>query len=169
MRNILLKIIIVICLSIIPGSLYASQQDTPLTATVSVDSVFKISIQTSALDFGTIEPGSSSAKKNVGISCVTNNNRTWSVSLYAQSPLSYEAYEIPNSNFKWETQVIDGTGQAAQSGIMGVTPVNFYIAGMDDYITETPVELVLSLSIDVPQGQVAGQYSTVVVITMHEE
>lgn len=168
MGNKLFKIIILICLSI-PSSLHASQQDTPLTATVNVEAVFKISIQTSALDFGTIEPGSSSGKKNVEISCVTNNNRAWSVSLYAQSPLSYEGYEIPNSNFKWETQVINGTGQAAQSGVMGITPVNFYIAGMDDYITETPVELVLSLSIDVPQGQVAGRYSTVVVITMHEE
>lgn len=168
MRNKLFKIIILICLSI-PGPLYASQQDTPLTATVNVESVFKISIQSSSIDFGAVEPGSSSAKKNVGISCLTNNNRSWSVSLYAQSPLSYDAYEIPNSNFKWETQVTEGTGQAAQSGIMGITPVNFYIAGMDDYITETPVELVLSLSIDVPQGQVAGQYGTVVVITMHEE
>lgn len=168
MGNKLFKIIILICLSI-PSSLHASQQDTPLTATVNVESVFKISIQSQAIDFGTVEPGFSSAKRNIGISCVTNNNRTWSVSLYAQSPLSYEGYEIPNSNFKWEIQVIEGTGQAAQSGVMDIMPVNFYIAGMDDYITETPVELMLSLSIDVPQGQVAGQYSTVVVITMHEE
>ena len=164
------KIIIAVYLGmLIASSLYASQQDTPLTATVDVNSVFKISIQTSVLDFGTIEPGHSSSKKNVGISCVTNNNRAWSVSLYAQSPLSYDLYEIPNTNFKWEMQVINGTGQVTQSGVMGITPVNFYIAGMDDYITEIPVELMFFLSVDVPQGQVAGRYSTVVVITMPEE
>jgi len=148
---------------------YSTQEDTPLTASVNVNSIFKISIQDSFLDFGSVDPGEISTKKDINLSCVTNNNKDWSVSIYAQSPLAYEEYEIPLSNFKWEASVLNGSGQVSTSGNIGLTPVNFYVAGIDDYITETPVELALSMHIDVPAGQVAGRYRTILVVTMHEE
>ena len=44
-----------------------SEQDTPLTATVSVASIFKISLNTTAIDFGTVDPGSTSKRKNIQI------------------------------------------------------------------------------------------------------
>ncbi len=148
---------------------HASQQDTPLVATVEVRSIFKISIQSTMLNFGTVDPGISSSKKIVPISCTTNNNNAWSVSVNVQSPLAYEQYEIPLSNFKWEISTLNGTGQVVPSGEMSLSPNNFYTAALDENITETPIELALSLYVDVPRGQVAGTYRTIVIITMHEE
>ncbi len=167
MRN-KIYIIIAAFLVLSPGNLFSSQQDTPLTASVSVNSVFKISLQTTMLDFGAVEPGSSSARKDVIVSCSTNNNRAWSVSIGVRAPLTFESYEIANSNFKWNATLQNGGGQITGAGQMNTTPIDFYVAGTDDYITEDPVNLNLSLYVDVPSGQVAGKYTTVVLITMHE-
>ena len=148
---------------------YATQQETPLMAAVSVKSTFKLNISATTLEFGSVDPGMASSRKTVGINCVTNNNRPWSVSVYSQSPLSYEQFEIPASNFRWEASVLSGTGQVTPEGDVKLTPTSFYTAGLDDYITVDPVELALTFYVNVPLGQYAGTYRTAVIISMVEE
>ena len=159
----------ILALFVLANNGVASEQDTPLTATVSVSSIFKISLNTTAIDFGTVDPGSVSKRKNIEMRCLTNNNRPWTVSMRSHAPLSYGEYEIPNSNFKWELKTQKGTGTSAGSGTIETSPVNIYTAGMDDYITEEHVKLKLSLYVDVPEGQVAGQYRTIITLSMYEE
>jgi len=165
------RVLVVFSLLIFPAFITseASQQDTPLMATVSVRSVFKITLQATMLDFGTVDPGTKSSEKTIGISCVTNNNNAWSVSVNAESPFSSGEYEIPISQLKWKAAATAGTGQVTDSGETSLTPENFYMAGMDEYITETPVQLAFTMFVDVPGAQPAGTYSTVVIVTMHEE
>jgi len=167
MRRIVLFLALISLIQIHP--IYASEKDTPVTATVTVSSIFNMSLDSTMIDFGTVEPGSASQRKSLTISCLTNNNKPWVISMNSQGPLSYDRYEIPNSNFKWEAALRRGSGTVTSSGEMDTTPRNIYLAGMVDYITEEPVDVTLSMYVNVPHGQVAGQYRTIVTLTMYEQ
>ena len=150
-------------------SVQASEQDRPLTASVTVSSVFNMSVSSAMIDFGTVDPGSTTAEKTVTISCMTNNNRPWGIALRAQQPFAFQEREIPAENFNWRIGVQKGSGSPAPAGKMSLASTNVYRAGMNDHITKAPVEITLNMSVTVPPGQMAGRYTTVLTLSMAEE
>lgn len=150
-------------------SAQASEQDRPLTASVTVSSIFNMSISSAMIDFGTVDPGSTTAEKTVTISCTTNNNRPWGLALRAQQPFTFQEREIPAENFNWRIGVQKGSGSPAPAGKMSLASTNVYKAGMNDQITRAPVEITLNMSVTVPPGQMAGRYTTVLTLSMAEE
>ena len=144
---------------------FASQNDSLLTVTVDVDTIFQLELDTSSVDFSQVEPGAQTPESGINISCLTNVNVPWKISMHSQGPLSFEGYEIPNSNFHWKVEK-KNTGAQLQSGNVSQDPTYIYSSTPNEAITETPVELFLSFYVDVPSGQPAGRYNTVVTVTM---
>lgn len=154
-------------------SLTFAQQEsplTPLTATVEVEEVFGIEIENNFVDFGKALPGSSvSGDSSVTISCATNANVQWTLTVQANPPFTYQTYQIPNSNFSWEAALVEGSGQIIEAGGMSQDPQDVYIAGRDDLITVDPVELSVTFSLFVPQGTLPGKYQSQVTFSMNPE
>lgn len=173
-RKLLRLIFILVYFVILPGAVYSSSPPNRfLEATVEVNRVFQISLptQTTRIDFGKIDPGSTTERKKVEIMCETNDGSSWTVSVYVQNPLTSGEDIIPNSNFNWEAEKVVGKarGTVIPSGLMDTTHTVFYRAADIERLTDEPVELNLYLSIDIPRNQPAGQYRATMYVTMHAE
>lgn len=147
---------------------FAAQELSNLDASVGVNPVFTITVNPSTLNFGNVDPGTTTENKDMFLSCVTNNNKPWSVSLKITAELTSGAITIPNDNFNWWGSSNGSGTWNAGTGHMSTTPFVFYQAGGLDYITSPNVELHLTFNIDIPQNQGAGTYSTTLVLTMTE-
>ncbi|MDD5423435.1 MAG: hypothetical protein PHT32_08505 [Candidatus Omnitrophica bacterium] len=166
--NFKIILILLLCLSI-SSHLSASQQDKPLSASVTVNTVFNMSVTPTNIDFGTVDPAAKSSEKSISVSCVTNNNRSWVIMMNALQPPTYQQYTIPYSNFNCAATLSQGSGVITPTPSLSSTPTNIYAAGADDLITADPVQLNLLMSINVPQMQAAGTYSTIITLTMSEQ
>lgn len=166
MNLVLLFSIFIFAYSI--SAVFASQEISNMDASVGVNPVFTITVNPSILSFGNVDPGTTTEAKDLYVSCVTNNNKPWSVSMNITSELTAGAITIPNDNFNWWGWSNGGGTWNAGTGNMNTTPFAFYQAGGSDYITAPNVELHLTFNIDIPQNQAAGTYATTLVLTMTE-
>lgn len=146
----------------------ASQELSNLDASVGVNPVFTVTATPPTLNFGNVDPGITTAPRDLYVECKTNNNMPWSVSMKVTSEPTSGTFTIPNDNFNWWGWST-GSGQwNAGTGKMSTTPFTFYTAGPQDYITSPKVELHLTFNIAIPENQAAGTYSTTLILTMTE-
>jgi len=141
-----------------------------LTANVEVEGFAMLEVVPDQLSLGRAQPGEPTDPVSLGITCMTNLNEPWSLTLYTKNPFykqPEEDHQIPHSNFNW--QLIDSGGELVTEGTMPSEPLVMYTAGMEEYITETPVELALLFSVDIPQGQAKGVYQTTITVSMQPE
>jgi hypothetical protein len=165
----ILLFVLLMNLSFFCGFSYSQQEDSPMNVSVSINSTFKLSIEPQFIDFGTLDPGETSEVQEIVLTCTTNNNMPWGLSISASAPLTSGNYFIPNESFNFDI-VSAGEGMVAMdSGQVDTVPFQFYTAGLDEYITESPVNIALYFSLNVPYGQPAGTYETSVTITMIEQ
>lgn len=140
-----------------------------LNASVEVAGFAQLILEPDELSLGMAQPGESTDPTALGITCMTNLNEPWSLSMHVDDPLRTETDEfvILNSNVNW--RLLNSDGEMVLYGTMPSEPFVIYTAGMEDYVTETPIELALIFSIDIPQGQAKGAYSTLITVTMQPE
>jgi hypothetical protein len=162
---LLVSVFVLVC-SI--SDVFASQELSNLDASVGVNPVFTITASPSTLNFGNVDPGTTTEAKDLYVSCVTNNNKAWSVSMNIASELTSGVSTVPNENFNWWGWSNGSGTWNAGTGRMGTTPFVFYQAGARDYITSPNVELHLTFNVSIPQNQAAGTYSTTLILTMTE-
>ena len=153
----------------------ATQVFGNLDAQVGVNSVFSVSTSPVNLNFGNWDPGPAgvpTTEKNLDISCETNDNNEWELSISVLSPLTSGGFTIPNENFYW----VGGWGGSGSGnwdlgvGYLDTVPHIFYTADPSEYITPFPAPLSLSLqfNVDIPGGQPAGIYTTSIVLKMRD-
>ncbi|MBL7071629.1 MAG: hypothetical protein ISS26_05620 [Candidatus Omnitrophica bacterium] len=136
--------------------------------TVGVNPSFTFSVHPPSLDFSSTLPGNTTETKTLYLSCSTNNNTSWSLNMRVISELTSGTYTIPNEAFKWNGSS-QGTGIFYPgTGLVSTTAFTFYDAALEEYVTSAPIELLLNYYVEVPQNQVAGSYTTTVVMTMTE-
>lgn len=149
-------------------SVTAQEVEKIIYVTVGVNPTFSISTQPSSLDFSNTDPGTTTETKTIYIACSSNNGIQWRVDMNVIAELTSGAFTIPNSAFKWNGST-SGTGAFYPgAGYLGNTPFTFYEAGVDEYVTTSPVELFLNFYVEVPPNQIAGLYTTTLVLTMTE-
>jgi hypothetical protein len=146
----------------------ASQQLENMQATVGVNAVFSISATPPSLDFGSVDPGTTTPAKDLYVTCSTNNNNPWSVSIGVLSELTSGTFTMPNEEFNWWGWTPGGGTWHVGTGYLSTAQFTFYEASSDEYITSSPIELHLTFNIDVPSNQPAGTYATTIVLTMSE-
>lgn len=169
-KSVFYFILIFMLIMIMSGVKYAfaTQQYANMDATVGVNPVFVMSVNPSTINFGSVDPGTSTEERQLTVSCVTNNNNPWSVSVRVVSEFTSGTFTIPNENFNWRGSSTGSGRWNSGDGRMSTTPFTFYEASASEYITTPKVDLNMFLSIDVPQGQAAGTYSTILALTMTE-
>lgn len=139
------------------------QEVASVNITLNVNSTFTMSVSPTSIEFGKVEPGQATEAKGVYVTCSTNNNTPWNVSIHAVSELASGIDVIPLENFRWSFQ---DTGYGRS---MTTTPFEVYKSKIDEYITSSPVNLYLSFDVNVPKNQPGGQYNSTLVVTMTEE
>jgi len=158
------------------NEIFAAEVQAHLDATVFIKQIFEVSATPLSIDFGEVDPGpnSTTATKTLNVSCSTNNNNSWEVSITLGSPLTCGILTIPNENFRWEGSSSGSGKWYAGTGYLDTTPHIFYSASINEYITFTPIESTMRLYVNIPPGQPAGTYSAIMYLKMkdtvtHEE
>jgi hypothetical protein len=169
-KKISIFFIIITLIAIGYTQVFAADREGPIEASVFVKQIFDLSVKPISLDFGEVE-SSAKAIKSLTISCQTNNNNQWELSIVLQSPLTSGTFIIPNENFRWEKESSIGSGRwNVGRGYVDTTPYTFYSSGNDEYITPTgsPINFNLRFYVDVPMSQASGVYSTVMEVKMKD-
>jgi len=148
----------------------ATEEKTPINAAVTVKSILGITVSPSTIDFGAIDPGTTTEEKRITIECKTNDNKEWFVSLNCTAPFtSGENVILNEGNFTWNATTTGNGTIDEGTGFMDIVPFDFYAASMDEYITITPVSLYIDLKLFIPEMQAPGLYETAVLFTIYEQ
>lgn len=148
---------------------YAAQDIANMSTSVSVNSVFSMGVSPASLDFSSVDPGTTTAKKDIDVWCSTNGNVAWVLQISDTAELTSGAYTVPNENFHWWGWPSGRGTWYHGTGALSTTPFTFYECDLDEYITAAPVEVHLSFNIEVPATQAAGAYTSTLIITMIEQ
>lgn len=139
-----------------------------LDVSVEVSPVLIISVEPPGLDFGIVDPGTKTGSEDLTLECSANSNNPWNVRIHVVSELTSGIFTIPNENFYWQSREAEEGQPGHEEAAISAIPVIFYNCGPDEYITSSPVELLITFSIDVPPTQRAGTYITTLVMTITE-
>ena len=151
-------------------ALSASQQ---ATFTVTVSSVFELSIDQGVIDFGRMRPGET--KWNIPASAVnvvarTNSGKPWYLKISNTSPFNSGTDVIPNSNFYWSGWT-SGAGKwyGSAQDQMSTAPKIVYAgtAGEENNLPDGTANH-FKFKLAVPANQAPGFYMTTVKFTMTE-
>lgn len=151
-------------------ALSATQQTT---FTVTINSVFELSIDQGLIDFGKMNPGET--KHNMPSSGIlvlskTNNGNPWFLKIDSSSPFASGNNLIQAANFKWSGWT-DGAGTwfGMGSNIIRSTPTIAYAsaAGEENNLPNGTTNH-FKFNLAVPSSQAPGIYTTTVKFTMTE-
>ncbi len=155
------------------GTSWALSATQQTTFTVTVTSVFELSIDQGVIDFGRMRPGET--KWNIPASAVnvvakTNSGKPWYLKLSNDSPFNSANYIIPNSNFYW-TGWTSGAGKwyGTANDQMSTAPKIVYAsaAGEENNLPNGTGNH-FKFKLAVPENQAPGYYMTTVKFTMTE-
>ncbi len=143
------------------------------TFTVSVASVFELSIDQGFIDFGRMNPGETKwnmPPAGIMVQAKTNGGKPWHLKISNDSPFSSGSNVISNSNFSWYGWT-SGSGKWYGTGenTVSITPALVYSSGSgeDNNLPEGTVNH-MKFRLKVPANQAPGNYTTVVKFTMTE-
>ncbi len=158
---------------LVSGSCFALSSNQQAIFSVSVSSIFELSIDQGVVDFGKMKPGETKwnvPSAGVTVTSKTNNGRAWYLKVSDVSPFTFGELLIPNSNFVWSGWT-DGSGKWNGTGnnIMSVTPVLAYSSGVgEENNLPAGVANHFKFKLSVPDKQAPGIYMTTVKFTMTE-
>ena len=169
-KKIFLALAVVILTEGAASALTASQQTT---FTVTVSSVFELSIDQGMIDFGRMKPGET--KWNVPPSAInvvakTNSGKPWFLKVSNDSPFNSANYIIPNSNFYWSGWT-DGAGKwygTANDQISTAPKIVYASAAGEENNLPNGTANHFKFKLAVPPNQAPGYYMTTVKFTMTE-
>lgn len=170
MKNILAGILILALSGNCAYALSASQQ---ATFTVTVNSVFELSIDQGLIDFGRMDPGDEKnniPSRGLTVTSRTNSGNPWYLKINSSSPFSSGDKIIPYSSFRW-TGWTDGSGVwfGTNNKTVSASPVLAYSSGAGEESNLPNGTLNhFKFKLNVPKIQAPGVYTTMVKFTMTE-
>jgi len=140
------------------------------TATVSINSIFTMSVSQPSLNFGNVDPGpTTTPTREFYLYCESNNNNLWQLSINLIAPLTSEGSTIPNQGFNWWGWTNNGSGTwDGGSGDLDTLPHTFYSAGGDEWLTSAPIQHTMQFNVDIPEGQAVGIYTATLIVKMRD-
>ncbi len=171
MKRIISAAVIFLLIGGISSAALSTNQQA--TFTVSVASVFELSIDQGFIDFGRMNPGDmkwNMPPAGITVQSKSNSGKPWYLKVSNDSPFSSGSNTIPNSNFSWSGWT-DGSGKWYGDGTnqVSVTPTLVYSsgAGEENNLPNGTVNH-MKFKLKVPNNQVPGNYTTIVKFTMTE-
>ena len=188
----LLTVIIIMMAPFYFQSSGAATQSGDVSATVTVPSMFNLSLNTYSIDFGSVKYGEWKEVPSTGYAnravCKSNTGNAWYVQIHADGPLSSASDTIPLSNLKWMSTYAGNAASPYQDLSSGLKhkPADGYIefTTSDELVYSSGTSPVLNDNSNLPDGTevqfkyalqvpsspapLAGSYTTVVRYTMTE-
>ncbi|MCX5749797.1 MAG: hypothetical protein NTZ10_06105 [Candidatus Saganbacteria bacterium] len=171
MKKLLCLIAVAVILT--GGISFALSSTQQSTFTVTVSSIFELSIDQGMIDFGRMKPGEvkwNIPPSGVTVTAKTNSGKSWFLKVSASNPFSYGSYMIPYSKFVW-TGWTDGAGRWYGTGnnIMTPTPSLVYASALgEENNLPSGTNNHFKFKLSVPENQSPGVYTTTVKFTMTE-
>ena len=168
------KVIIAVAVIIIAeGAGFALSASQQTTFTVTVSSIFELSIDQGMIDFGRMKPGET--KWNVPPSAVnvvskTNSGKPWYLKVSDSAPFNSAENTIPNNNFYWNGWT-DGAGKwyGTANDQVSTAPNIVYGSGIgEENNLPNGTANHFKFKLAVPPSQAPGFYMTTVKFTMTE-
>jgi hypothetical protein len=140
---------------------------------ITVDSVFKMSVDRGTIDFEKMKPGDT--KDNMPVegviaTCTSSNGNPWYLKVSNDAPLSNGPFMIPNSNFIWYGYT-EGSGTWYGTGTdpLSLVPMLMYASGpLEGLNIPAGTKNHLKFKLSIPKGQAGGKYISNVRLTMTE-
>lgn len=146
------------------------------SASVIVNSIFKIDLDKSAIAFGRVRPGE---WENLGegsyynqVTCQSNNDRIWYLRINVLNPLTGtgKGGTIDNSHFKYMAGWTNGTGTVESQYTFrdfDTVSTSVYTSSVEDAMANL-IYIQFQYGLSVPENATADDYTTTVVYTMME-
>jgi hypothetical protein len=147
--------------------------DVSVTARVTVEQVFSISVDRDTIDFYNMKPGESRMDvppTGIRVTTKSNTGNPWFLKIKAVEPLTSGRNAIPNENFKWYGWT-EGSGTWYGTGKENLlaTSMVTYASSLSEGLNADPgVANVFKFKLDVPQNQAAGSYESTVQFILTE-
>ena len=147
--------------------------DLSVTARVTVEEVFSLSVDRDDVDFSNMKPGDSRVDipaSGIKVTTKSNSGQPWYLKLRVTEPLSNGRSFIPEENFKWYGWT-EGSGTWFGTGkeFLLTTPHIAYASTAAEGLNADPgVANVFKFKLDVPKNQEAGYYETQVQFILTE-
>ena len=190
-KILLLTVIIIMMAPLYFQSSGAATQSGDIAASVTVPSVFNLTLNVYSVDFGSVRYGDWKEVPSTGYAnravCKSNTGNAWYLSIKADGPLSSGTETIPLANFKWMSTYAGNAASPYQDLTSGLRhkPADGYIAftvsdelvyssgtGIPNDNSNLPegTEVQFKYSLQVPDNPapLAGSYTTIVRYTMTE-
>lgn len=158
---------------IIGGTGFALTSSQTSLFTVTVSSVFELSIDQGVVDFGRMKPGETKwniPSSGISVTARTNSGKPWYLKISSATPFSYGPNMIPYSKFVW-TGWTDGAGKWYGTGNNSMTPTPslVYSSGLgEENNLPNGTGNHFKFKLSVPENQAPGVYTTTVKFTMTE-
>jgi spore coat protein U-like protein len=168
-----ISILIAVAVFLTGGACFALTSTQQSLFTVTVSSVFELSIDQGVIDFGRMRPGDvkwNIPSSGITVTARTNNGKPWYLKVSAATPFSFGSYMIPYSKFVW-TGWTDGAGRWYGTGnnFMTPTPSLVYASGLgEENNLPNGTNNHFKFKLTVPENQAPGVYTTTVKFTMTE-
>ena len=143
----------------------------------SAHATFEMSISRAFIDFGFMEIGEFKEAKEEDdyqneVTCTSDNGNTWYLKIHLVTPFRTETNQIPPGSFKWKVvDVINGTGYATRKNEFNdfsTAPMVVYTSSPEDNDMGREVTIRFVYGLEVPETQIAGDYTSLVRYTLTE-
>ena len=147
--------------------------DVSVTARVTVEEVFTLSIDRDAIDFYNMKPGESRydiPPTGIRVTTKSNSGNPWYLKIRATEPLSSGKAIIPYDKFAWYGWS-EGSGSWYGTGKEHISslPQIAYASTLSEGLNASPgVANVFKFKLEVPSNQQAGSYETTVQFILTE-
>ena len=147
--------------------------DLSVTARVTVEQVFTLSVDRDDINFYDMKPGETRTDipaAGIRVTTKSNTGHAWFLKLRETEPLTNGKSVIPDENFGWYGWT-EGSGTWMGTGKehMLMTPQVAYVSTSAEGLNADPgVANVFKFKLDVPKNQEAGNYQTTVQFILTE-
>lgn len=161
-----------ICSLVIACSIgFAAQTTNIITATVTVQGAFNLSVNSDSFDFARLaakQTGEMTRADGITVAGTSSSGNPWYLKVAAAKPLTAGGNSIPNENFTWYGSS-EGTG--AWNGAQEKTFADnnaAYVSTAAEASNASKIANKFKFRLHVPEDTKPGNYTTIVMFTMTE-
>ncbi len=171
MKSTVCLLIGIFSLSIACPGIYALQTTNIITATVTVQGAFNLSVNSDSFDFARLaakQTGEMTRADGITVTGTSSSGNPWYLKVAAVKPLTSGSDLIPNENFTWYgSSEGTGTWNGAQEKNLADNSAA-YVSTATESANASRIANKFKFRLHVPEEVKPGNYTTIVMFTMTE-
>lgn len=171
MKSTICQVIAILLLAIACTGTYALQTNNIITATVTVQGAFMLSVNSDSFDFARLaakQTGEMTRAEGITVTGTSSSGNPWYLKVAAVKPLTAGSNSIPNDNFTWYgTSEGTGSWNGAQEKTLADNNAA-YVSTATESSNASKIASKFKFRLHVPEDVKPGNYTTIVMFTMTE-